>query len=192
VTGWFSVWRAPRETGAPEEKSEDGGVAWRWYLSNAGRAVAVLAALGVMLLLAWWLLWYEPMQVFEEIRKSDIADSLARAVELRDRVRATGAQMLLGVAVIAGAILTWWRVKILERRADSAERQAQSAQDQVKVAQDGQVTERFTRAIEQLGSKESAICLGGIYALERTARDSERDHPQVMEVLCAFVREETR
>jgi len=31
-----------------------------------------------------------------------------------------------------------------------------------------------------------------IYALERIAKDSERDHPQVMEVLCAFVREATR
>ena len=32
--------------------------------------------------------------------------------------------------------------------------------------------------------------MGGIYALERIARDSERDHWQVMEVLTALVREE--
>ena len=34
-----------------------------------------------------------------------------------------------------------------------------------------------------------AIRLGGIYALERIARDSEKDHGPIMEVLTAYVRE---
>jgi uncharacterized protein YjbI with pentapeptide repeats len=34
--------------------------------------------------------------------------------------------------------------------------------------------------------------IGGIYALERVARDSDEDHPTVMEVLSAFVREHSR
>jgi Pentapeptide repeats (8 copies) len=33
------------------------------------------------------------------------------------------------------------------------------------------------------------VRLSGIYALERIARDSARDHPAVMEVLSAYVRE---
>jgi len=33
------------------------------------------------------------------------------------------------------------------------------------------------------------VRIGGIYALERVARDSPRDHPTVMEVLAAFIRE---
>jgi hypothetical protein len=33
------------------------------------------------------------------------------------------------------------------------------------------------------------IRLGGIYALERIARDSARDHPTVIEVLAPFIRE---
>jgi hypothetical protein len=53
----------------------------------------------------------------------------------------------------------------------------------------GHITERFTRAVDQLGSKEMDIRLGGIYALERIARDSWNDHPQVVEVLTAYVRE---
>lgn len=53
----------------------------------------------------------------------------------------------------------------------------------------GQITERFTRAIDQLGSRELDVRLGGIYALERIARDSVDDHPQVVEVLTAYVRE---
>ena len=57
----------------------------------------------------------------------------------------------------------------------------------------GQITERFTRAVEQLGNNGSLeVRLGGIYALERIARDSDEDHGQVVEVLCACVRENTR
>lgn len=53
----------------------------------------------------------------------------------------------------------------------------------------GQVTERYTKAIEQLGSASLDIRIGGIYALERIARDSARDHPTVIEVLVTFFRE---
>jgi hypothetical protein len=56
------------------------------------------------------------------------------------------------------------------------------------LSREGQVTDRYTKAIEQLGSKGLDVRIGGIYALERIARDSARDHPVVMEVLSAFVR----
>lgn len=51
----------------------------------------------------------------------------------------------------------------------------------------GQFTERFTKAIEQLGSETLAVRLGGIYALEQIALDSSKLHWPVMEVLVAFV-----
>src|SRR5262245_35597990 len=61
----------------------------------------------------------------------------------------------------------------------------------LNVGQQGQITERFTKAIEQLGDKERLMVrLGGIYALERIAKDSASDHWSVMEVLTAFVREQ--
>lgn len=56
----------------------------------------------------------------------------------------------------------------------------------------GQVTDRYTKAIEQLSSREIDVRIGGIYALEGVARDSARDHPTVMEVLTTFVREHSR
>jgi len=55
------------------------------------------------------------------------------------------------------------------------------------------VTDRYTKAIEQLGSdKGMEVRIGGIYALERIARDSARDHPTIMEVLAAFIRDHSR
>jgi hypothetical protein len=59
-----------------------------------------------------------------------------------------------------------------------------------KITEDGQVTDRFTKAVEQLGNTVNlAVRLGGIYALERIAQDSARDHWTVMEVLCSYLRE---
>jgi Pentapeptide repeats (8 copies) len=58
------------------------------------------------------------------------------------------------------------------------------------LARQGQVTDRYTKAIEQLGSDKGIdVRIGGIYALERISRDSPRDHPTIMEVLAAFIRD---
>ena len=57
---------------------------------------------------------------------------------------------------------------------------------------DGQVADRYSRAIEQLGSNVLNVRIGAIYALERVAVDSVRDYPTVMEVLAAFIREQSR
>jgi hypothetical protein len=60
------------------------------------------------------------------------------------------------------------------------------------LSREGQVTDRYTKAIEQLGSEKLDVRIGGIYALERIARDSAKDHTTVMEVLTAFIREHSR
>jgi len=57
------------------------------------------------------------------------------------------------------------------------------------LSREGQVTDRYTKSIEQLGSDKLDVRIGGIYALERVARDSAKDQPTVMEVLTAFVRQ---
>src|SRR5215218_5855243 len=66
---------------------------------------------------------------------------------------------------------------------------AHAAHVQARVAEQGHITDRFTKAVEQLGSDKLEVRLGGIYALERVARDSRRDHGPIMETLTAFVRE---
>jgi uncharacterized protein YjbI with pentapeptide repeats len=60
------------------------------------------------------------------------------------------------------------------------------------VSQEGQITERFTRAIDQLGSGGHEIIIGGIFALERIAKDSTKDYWPIMEVLTAYVRENSK
>jgi len=101
-----------------------------------------------------------------------------RYLELQNAYRATIVQALAGVALLVTIYLTWRRVAATEQ--------------QVEVAREEQITERFTRAIEQLGSDKLEVRLGGIYALERIARDSEKDHWPIMEVLTAYVRVNAR
>lgn len=69
-----------------------------------------------------------------------------------------------------------------------------ATRNQVAIAQQGQYTDRYSRAIEQLGRQgpdQLQIRLGGIYALERLAHDSPRDQPTIIEVLATFVRTST-
>ncbi|MEC4019823.1 pentapeptide repeat-containing protein [Streptomyces sp. H27-D2] len=63
------------------------------------------------------------------------------------------------------------------------------ARDELRIAAQGQITNRFNAAIGNLGSKTLDLRLGGIYALQRIMQDSSRDHPAVVSVLSAFVRE---
>jgi pentapeptide repeat protein len=62
----------------------------------------------------------------------------------------------------------------------------------LEATRSGQVADLYSRAIDQLGSGQLHVRIGGIYALERVARDYEKDHPIVMEVLTAFIREYSR
>jgi hypothetical protein len=64
-----------------------------------------------------------------------------------------------------------------------------ATRDQQHLVEQGQITDRFSKAIEQLGSDKLDIRLGGIYALERIIRDSAADEPPIIEVLSAFVRD---
>ena len=60
-----------------------------------------------------------------------------------------------------------------------------------QVTERGHVTDRYSKAIEQLGEDSLDVRLGGIYALEQITRDSARakeDQTTIVEVLSAFVR----
>ena len=87
--------------------------------------------------------------------------------EIENSYRATLAQILGGIAVGIGIYFAWGNLT---------------------TAREGQITERFTRAVDQLGSDKLEIRLGGIYALERISTESEKDYWPIMEVLTNFIR----
>jgi hypothetical protein len=138
----------------------------RWPSTRRGMAV-VLGGIAAAVLLVFYPEW--EMGSFDGERGS------RDYIELRNAIRATIAQVLGGILVAIGVVVTWRRVAAVER--------------QVDVAREQQITERFTHGIEQLGSEKLEVRLGGIYALERIAQDSKKDLWTIMEVLTAFVRE---
>ncbi len=79
------------------------------------------------------------------------------------------------VAAIVGVGLGTWRSIV--------------AAAQARTTQQGHITDRFSKAVEHLGSDNITSRIGGIYALKRIAKDSmERDHISVMDVLTNFIR----
>jgi uncharacterized protein YjbI with pentapeptide repeats len=150
----------------------------------------MLVTIVVLTTVAWvlfvpaadWLATHDVGQVTGPLRT-------LRLQTARDAAR--GRLLTLGAGLFAAGAL-WFTARnfLLSRRGVELTEQAQ--QRTFELTEQGQVTDRYTRAIEQLGSEMLDVRIGGIYALERIARDSARDHPTVMEVLAAFIREHSR
>jgi hypothetical protein len=134
-------------------------------------------------------LWFVPQLQGEYFSRKVPAEERPALV---NEYRRTWAQIIGGFGLLLGLYFTWRRIEV--------------SQQELEATRDQQVTERFTRAIDQLGAtdnegknKKLEIRLGGIYALERIAGDSlamenypGRDYSTVMEVLTAYARENTR
>lgn len=85
---------------------------------------------------------------------------------------------LPGLAAVVALIFTWVSVN--------------ATNNQLLIAEQGQITDRYSAAITNLGSPSIDMRLGGIYALQRIMQDSSRDQPTVVAVLCAFVRDHAK
>ncbi len=53
------------------------------------------------------------------------------------------------------------------------------------------VSERFTKAVVMLGDTGTGVRIGGIHALGMLLRDTPSRQPEVVELLCAFVRQQS-
>src|SRR6266508_446828 len=136
----------------------------RWPLGGLAALVVILAC---VLVIPQWLVHWQLGATASSLSPADKAKAI-------NDVRATLLQGIGGAVILLGAYFTY--------------RQLQTGREQLQIAQQGQVTERFTRAIDQLGHAELDVRLGGIYALERIANDSPDDRTAIAEVLTAFVR----
>lgn len=153
---------------------------WAWLVRSAGLAALTLAGFFVI---AFLLLWYGP----DLIARHDIAAIAEpqRATHLQQARETVRANLLtFGAGLFAAGALVY-----TARNFDLSRRTLEISRRTFELAEQGQVTDRYTKAIGQLGSETLDIRIGGIYGLERVAHDSSRDHPPVMEVLGAFIRE---
>ena len=160
----------------------------RWLGHTLGFAIVAVAIL--MLVLAAYVLFQFTMAVTGPLEANGEA------------IRNIG----FVVAALVGLPFIVWRAVV--------------AQQQVNVAEQSHITDRISKAVEQLGAEKTVkrllkdadgnpvfdidgitpktvettepnieVRLGGIYALERISKDSLPDHIQIMEILCAYIRE---
>ena len=98
-------------------------------------------------------------------------------VQARNDVRTTLLQGLGGLILLISACLTWHQTQ-LSRAA---------SRNELRMAREGQLTDRFTHAVEQLGSDNVAVRVGGIHALGRIAEESITDRAAIADLLTACV-----
>ena len=130
-----------------------------WVL--AGGAVLALA---VIIELIW------PITDLIAAHDVGLIASRNRAAALQAAREAVRTQLLtLGAGLFAAGALvfTAWNLTLYRRNLSLLA-------DTNRIAEQGQVTDRFIKAIEQLGSVKLDVRVGGIYALDRVARDSRR------------------
>lgn len=195
--------RLRRQTEGWSSARLKGARAWHWFRGEiprlcrrlvARRWPALLMPTVVLFLAIVWLgalvwLFFPPQPPDPTTEAAEAARQTAIAHRL---------EVLAFLGIFTAPLLFW--------RSYTAHQQAETARRQADTAEQGHITERFTKAIEQLGATRETeaptasgpmrretrpaleIRLGAIYALERIAQDSLRDHWMIMETLQAYIR----
>ncbi|MFI9776346.1 pentapeptide repeat-containing protein [Streptomyces sp. NPDC051956] len=107
-------------------------------------------------------------------------DLAGASVAAQDRLKAVNdvrtalLQAAGGLVVLFGAYATW--------------RQLRVSQDGLRATQEGYVTDRFSRAVDQLGSDKLDVRIGGLHALWRIAEQSARDREAIISIQAAYLR----
>jgi hypothetical protein len=110
-------------------------------------------------------------------------------VALENALRDTWGKLLATAFFLISAYFLWRYVEAVGQTVAAAERTVAAAEKNAVISQERHITERFVRVMELLGDEKLEVRLGGIYALERIARDSPADQSAVTEVLATYVRE---
>jgi uncharacterized protein YjbI with pentapeptide repeats/membrane protein implicated in regulation of membrane protease activity len=139
----------------------------RWRRRLAAFAKLVVAVVAVAALAALVVRFAPPWLVSTR--------GLTGAARLNELSRVRVALLVLVIGALAAAVALYlFRSSVRERQEETRERV---------------LTERFMRAVDQIGHPALDVRLGGIYSLERLARESPENHAPIIEILAAYVRE---
>ncbi|MFN0030295.1 MAG: pentapeptide repeat-containing protein [Acidimicrobiales bacterium] len=169
--------RALRFLGTPADGSP-------WAIGHAGKIIVAGALLSALVLVLGLFVMPGPWgsdritldaEKVTQLTPEQLVTYAKTLNDAENAVRDSALKIATGVAAIAAAFVAWGRIELSRREDLRASRE--------------HVSERFTKAIEQLGNDHQDIRLGGIYSLEGVARDSIEYRSVAFEVLAAFVRE---
>jgi len=151
-----------------------------------------LALAGVVLLLAYCVFVLprrlapprspEDLAAVEDLDARDRIEFADDRRRLENEIRTALLQAVVGGAVLVGVLFTWQQQQATSRQ----------VADQLAVTRQGQVGERFSRAVGQLGSNSIDVRLGGLYELEQLSRQAPERRLVIIEVVGAYVRQHAR
>jgi len=186
----------------PPISASSSGSGWPWWAWAL--LLAAVMAIAAASLLAPWNRWFGRVERWAFWRREWV----------RDRVRDHRGLVYLYAGLLAAVLVVWSLPSLLTRHprvADAAARHTAITNTRTglvatlaalgagvglaytartyRLSREGHLTDRYTKAVEQLGSDKIEVRLGGIYALERLMRDSSTDQPTIVEVLAAYIRQ---
>jgi Pentapeptide repeats (9 copies) len=164
-----------------------------WMVASVGLAVGLLVVL-LLLCVVGIPEWLYPSLTEADLQgvsdPAKVQELKGARLKLQNDARATLVQGVGALLVLTGASIgARAAFRQVAATREQIKQTARSSHDQLQLSEQGQVTDRYTKAIDQLDEKKAlAVRLGGLYALERIARDSPEDRATIAEVLCAYVR----
>ena len=95
-------------------------------------------------------------------------------------------QIPAAIAVLGGLLLTAQGLAQTAKSVEASREELLIARKGLEVAQKGQVTDRFTKAVEQLGNASMDVRIGGAYALDNIGRDVPDYRQTTVDVLAGY------
>jgi len=186
--------------GPPERGDDDTAKA-----QERRRLVRRLVGAGLLVLgLLWVYVFWVPSWMYPSLTDSDLQDvktaqnepDAAKIQELKgarlklqNDARTTLLQGLGAVLVLTGAgIGAGVTLRQVRATRDQITETATASRSQLRLSEQGQVTDRYTRAVEQLGHEKAPVRLGALYSLEHLAQDNPQYRQTVVDVVCAYLR----
>jgi hypothetical protein len=157
-------------------------ILWVLYLlrrlgGGQGWQIPALAVIGVLVVLVL-VVYLLPPRLIPSTANLEEADRLKAVGDVRSAlVQALGGAALVGT-------LYFTAVSLQDSRT--------STNRTLDLTRQGQIADRFTRAVAQLGDAALDVRVGGIYALEQIARDATEDRRPIVEILTSYLREHDR
>jgi hypothetical protein len=188
---------APSEGSGTQRYQTHSEATWRsiskWFKENWFHVLLFIGGLALYFLLGLFLWW-----IFQAyVDPSAIQDPSKEATAKKDLLQALGF-IMAGVAGAIGIYFTWRGQRITKNNLQLTQHaqeqnqrntlaQLKNAQKELDITHRGQITERFTRAIDQLGNEKPEVRIGGIYALESIAKESKEHYWPIIEILASYL-----
>ncbi|MBM2615590.1 pentapeptide repeat-containing protein [Actinoplanes sp. LDG1-06] len=140
---------------------------WAWVLFSVVLLILLVAALvGPPAILRWDL-----GQRAEMLSPAETAGAT-------NQIRSAILQAVGTVVVLAGAYVAWRQLQHNMR----------AGQAQIELQRAGNLTDRYTRVVDQLASTDETIRVGAIHALDRIAAEAVTERAGVVALLATYVR----